>query len=77
VDVTLGQIEELVEALPLLEQQRLVQSVNGRLTAQQGNFSHMQAFLKACVENPVRPSVRMDSGEELAAMRDERGSQLP
>jgi hypothetical protein len=75
--VTFGQIEELVEALPLHDQQRLIESVSGRLMAHQGYFARAQAFLNTCVDNPVRPGARMDSGEEFASMREERGSYLP
>jgi len=35
-----------------------------------------EAFLKTCLENPVRPTAGMDAGEEIDAMRTERGDDL-
>ena len=74
--MTLEQIEKLVEALPLQDQQRLVGSVSERLMVHEDYFARAQAFLKTCIENPIRPAAAMDSGVEIASMREERGDQL-
>lgn len=70
--VTLGQ----VEALPPQDQQRLIDRISERPAARQDYFAGAEAFLKICLENPVRPAAGMDAGEEIAAMREERGDQL-
>jgi len=75
--VTLGQVEALVEALPLRDQQRLIDRISERLAARQDYFAGAEAFLKTCLENPVRPAAGMDAGKEIAALREERGDPLP
>jgi hypothetical protein len=74
--VTLRQVEELVAALPLPDQQRLIERMAQRLNARRDDMARAEAFLKACLESPVRPAAEMDAGEEIAAMREERGDDL-
>ena len=74
--VTLGQVEELAAALPLLEQERLIERITQRINARRDDRVQAEAFLKACLESPVRPASAMDAGEEMAAMREERGDDL-
>ncbi|MCW3051596.1 MAG: hypothetical protein JWN14_766 [Chthonomonadales bacterium] len=74
--MTLGQVEELVVALPLPDQQRLIERISERLEAQPDYIARAEAFLKTCLENPVRPIAVMNAGEETAAMRAERGDDL-
>jgi hypothetical protein len=76
-EVTLGQVEELVQALPPQDQQRLIERMSERLAARQDYFARAETFLKICLESPVRPTTEMDAGVEVGAMRDERGDQLP
>jgi hypothetical protein len=82
--VTLGQIEEMVEALPLPDHERLIVRLNERLASRQEYFARAETFIKTCLESPVRPKSStelddlglFDSGTEIAEMRDERGDQL-
>lgn len=82
--LTFGQVEEMVEALPLQDQERLIQRTGERLASRQEYFARAEAFIKTCLESPVRPKSSngldvlglMDVGKEIAEMRDERGDQL-
>jgi len=82
--VTYSQVAEMVDALPLHDQQRIVQRIGDRLATQQEYFVVAAAFLKHCLENPIRPESSasldgqklLDSGKEIADMREERGDQL-
>jgi hypothetical protein len=74
--MTLGQVEELVKTLPMTDQQRLIERISERLAERQNYFTRADAFLQTCRENPVRPNADMDAGDEIAAMREERGDQL-
>lgn len=74
--VTLGEVEELAAALPLPDQQRLVEWMSERLATRENTLASARAFLKICLENPVRPASEMDSGAEIAVMREERGKEL-
>jgi hypothetical protein len=53
--VTSGQEEELAAALPLTDQQRLIERIRERLAARQDYFARAEAFLKICLESPARP----------------------
>lgn len=83
-EVTLAQIDAMVEALPLPDQRRLIQRIEQRLSSGQDYFARAEAFIKGCLENPVHVIAPaelydiglMDSGVEMAAIRDERGDQL-
>lgn len=74
--MALRQVEELAEALPLPEQQRLIERMTRRLQARQEGLARAEAFLKTCMECPVHPTGQMDAGEEIARMRQERGDNL-
>lgn len=75
--MTLRQVEELAATLPAQDQKHLVERISKRLLEGQDHFARAQAFLTTCLENPVRPAAGMDAGEEIAAMREERGDWLP
>ena len=53
--VPLGQLEVLVEALPVQDQLRLANGIRERLLVRPDNFTLAQDFLKICVADPVRP----------------------
>jgi len=82
--VTLEQIEDMVKALPMQDQERLIGRLSEHLVSRQDYFARADSFIKTCVENPVRPQSytvvddfgMIDSGLEIAEMRDERGDQL-
>lgn len=74
--ITLRQVEELAAALPLRDQLRLIERIAQRLKAQKDNMARTEVFLKTCLESPVSPIADMDAGEEIAAMREERGDEL-
>ena len=74
--VTLRQVEELAAALPPSDQQRLIERMTQRLDARHDDVARAEAFLQRCLASPVRPSAEMDAGEEIAAMREERGDDL-
>ena len=75
--VTLGQVEALAVALPVRDQQRLIERISERIAVRQDYFTRARAFLKTCLESPVRPASGMDAGEEMRTMREERGDELP
>ena len=74
--VTFGQVEAMAEALPIQDQQRLIDRIGERLASRQDYFVRAEAFIKTCLENPVRPALGMDAGEEIEDMRNERGNEL-
>ena len=72
--VTLWQIEEMVDALPMQDQERLVLRLNERLASRQEYFARAEAFIRTCLESPVCPKSStdldylriMDAGKEIA-----------
>lgn len=74
--VSLRQVEELATELPFSDQQRLIERMTRRLQVQEQEQVRASAFLKTCLEGPVRPAAGMDSGKEIAAIRAERGEGL-